>query len=170
MAPAMMASRCLRRGGCAQAPGGSRSRPCVSGRNMARTISYFSSSTANGLGLVDAGLLAVVAGILAERALEVLRDADVVHDQPGRLVAEDAVDAGDGLHQAVALHRLVHVHRVHAGRVEAGQPHVADDDELERVVRRSWRAWRAVPVAPWAACRYGAAMPADRRRRRSSRP
>ena len=89
----------------------------------------------NGLGLVDAGLFAVAAGILAERALEVLRDADVVHHQPGRLVAEHAVDAGDGLHQPVALHRLVHVHRVHAGRVEAGQPHVAHDHQLERVAR-----------------------------------
>ena len=57
----------------------------------------------NGFGFVDANVLAAMAGILSERALEVLRYADVVHDQPRRLVAEDAVDAGDGLHQAVAF-------------------------------------------------------------------
>jgi len=35
--------------------------------------------------------------------------------------------------KAVALHRLVGIHRVPAGRVEAGQPHVAHDDDLEGV-------------------------------------
>ena len=30
---------------------------------------------------------------------------------------------------------LVDVHRVHRRGVEAGQPHVADDDQLERIVR-----------------------------------
>ena len=124
----------------------------------------------NGLGFVDAGLVAAVAGILPERALEVLRDADVVHDQPRRLVAEDAVDAGDGLHQPVALHRLVHIHRVHAGRVEAGQPHVADDHQLERVLRVLGALGDAVPAAPLAACRYAAAKPADRRPHPSSPP
>ena len=75
----------------------------------------------NGFGFVDANVLAAMAGILSERALEVLRYADVVHDQPRRLVAEDAVDAGDGLHQAVALHRLVHIHRVHTGAQRIGE-------------------------------------------------
>jgi hypothetical protein len=51
------------------------------------------------------------------------------------LSLEHAVDASDGLHQAVALHRLVHVHRVQARRIEAGQPHIAHDDELQRIFR-----------------------------------
>ena len=102
---------------------------------MARTISYFSSSTRTASASSMPVCSLVAAGILPERVLEVLGDADVVHDQPGGLVAEDAVDAGDGLHQPVALHRLVDIHRVHAGRVEAGQPHVADDHQLERVRR-----------------------------------
>jgi hypothetical protein len=49
-------------------------------------------------------------------------------------VAEDAVDAGDRLHQAVATHGFVHVHRVQRRRLEPGQPNVAYDDELEDVV------------------------------------
>ena len=34
----------------------------------------------------------------------------------------------------MALHRLVDVERVHAGRIEAGQPHVTHDHQLERIV------------------------------------
>ena len=51
------------------------------------------------------------------------------------LVLEHAVDAGNGLHQVVALHGFVHVQRVHAGRIKAGEPHVAHDYHLQRVCR-----------------------------------
>ena len=34
------------------------------------------------------------------------------------------------LHQPVAPHRLVDVHRVHRGAVESGQPHVPHDHQL----------------------------------------
>ena len=81
-----------------------------------------------------AGLVAVARRVLDERLLQVREDADVVDDQAAGLVAEGAVDAGDGLHEAGALHRLVDVHGVHRRGVEAGQPHVADDDELQRIV------------------------------------
>ena len=74
----------------------------------------------DGLGLVDARVFLVVAGILAEGRFQVLGDADVVHDQPGWLVAEHPVHAGDRLHEAMPPHGLVNVHRVHARRVEAG--------------------------------------------------
>jgi hypothetical protein len=87
-----------------------------------------------GFGFVDASLIAVAAGILPKRALKVLRNADVVHDQTGRLVTEDAVDAGDGLHEPVSLHRLIHIHRMHTGGIESGQPHIPHDHELKRVL------------------------------------
>lgn len=35
--------------------------------------------------------------------------------------------------EAVALHPLVGIHRVQAGRVKAGQPHVAHNHDLERI-------------------------------------
>lgn len=47
---------------------------------------------------------------------------------------EDAVDARDGLHQRMAAHRFIQVHGVRRRDVEAGQPHVAHDNQLERVV------------------------------------
>ena len=86
--------------------------------------------------LVDGRLPGAAAlGVDGERGLQLVREAEVVHDQPARLVLEDAVHPRDRLHEAVPAHRLVHVHRVQAGRVEARQPHVADEHDLERVVR-----------------------------------
>ena len=46
---------------------------------------------------------------------------------------EHAIDPRDRLHQPVAAHRLVDVHRVQARRVEAGEPHVAHQHHLKRV-------------------------------------
>ena len=63
-----------------------------------------------------------------ERRLQFVGNADVIHHQAALLVLEHAVHPGDGLHQVVALHGLVHIQGMHAGRVEAGQPHVAHDD------------------------------------------
>jgi hypothetical protein len=77
----------------------------------------------------------VALGVVREGALELISEAQVVHDEPARLVVEDAVHARDGLHQSMAPHRLVGVHGVQAGSVEPRQPHVADDDDLERVLR-----------------------------------
>jgi hypothetical protein len=102
-----------------------------------------------GFGFVDAGLIAVAAGILPKRALKVLRDADVVHHQTGGLVTEHAVDAGNGLHQPVAPHRLVHIHRVHTGRIESRQPHVAHDHQFEWVIRLLDALGQPFPPCLW---------------------
>ena len=63
-----------------------------------------------------------------------MRQPQVVHDQAARLVAEDAVDAGDRLHQAVPAHGLVDIHGMQRRGVEARQPHVADDGDLKVVL------------------------------------
>ncbi len=141
---------------------------------------------ADRFGFVDAGLVAVAGRILAEaRSCEVLRNADVIHDQAGRLVAEHPVHAGDGLHQAVPLHRLVDIHRVHARRVEAGQPHVAHDrpaatGPLASLARfgqlASRRAFGRLPICGCQARRIGGRPGhhhldrARRRRRRCAMP
>ncbi len=77
----------------------------------------------------------VTGGVVAECGLQRLSDTDIVDDQPARLVPEGAVDPRDRLHKPRAAHRLVHVHRVHRGRVEPSQPHVSDDHQFQRVVR-----------------------------------
>ena len=52
-----------------------------------------------------------------------------------RAFFEDAIDPGNGLHQAMSAHRLVDVERVQAGHIKARQPHIAHDDKLQRVFR-----------------------------------
>ena len=78
---------------------------------------------------------AAALGVGRQRLLQLVGEAEVVDDQPAGLVLEHAVHPRDRLHQPVPAHRLVDVHRVQARRVEAGQPHVAHDHDLERVVR-----------------------------------
>ena len=64
-------------------------------------------------GFADSGLALIRARILAQCILEVLRDPDLIHDEPGGLVAEHPIDAGNRLHQPVAFHWLINIHRVH---------------------------------------------------------
>jgi hypothetical protein len=70
-----------------------------------------------------------------QRLGHVVEDAEVVHDQAvGLLVAVGAVRAADGLQQRVVPQRLVQVHRLQDGRVEARQQLGRDDEQLQRVV------------------------------------
>ena len=62
--------------------------------------------------------------------------ADVVHDQAVRLLlAEGAVCPADGLQEVVVLHRLVEIHHLQDGRIEACEQLAGDDHELERISR-----------------------------------
>ena len=70
----------------------------------------------------DGRALAAALGVGGQRLLQLIGQSEVIDDQPALLVAEDSVYASDGLHQTVSAHRLVGVHRVEAGGVEAGQP------------------------------------------------
>jgi hypothetical protein len=55
--------------------------------------------------------------------------------QSTRLIPENPVHTSNGLHQPVATHRLVNVHRMKAWRVKTRQPHVANDNQLKGTVR-----------------------------------
>ena len=130
---------------CSCAAGSSDSRSCGRARDPRRPVEAVEQAAADlvllqhdrdGLGLVDGGLARAAAlGVGRQRLLQLVGQAEVVHHQPAGLVLEDPVHPRDGLHQPVPAHRLVHVHRVQARRVEAGQPHVAHDHDLERVLR-----------------------------------
>ena len=88
------------------------------------------------LGLIQRGLPGAAAlRVGRECALELMGEPEVVDDEAARLVPEHPVDARDRLHQPVPAHRLVDVHRVQAGRIEAGEPHVAYQHHLKRVGR-----------------------------------
>ena len=66
---------------------------------------------------------------------EISRKTDIVNDKACRLGSKNPVDARNGLHQAMSLHWLVDIKRVHTGRVKTSQPHVSDDHELQ-IIRR----------------------------------
>ena len=72
----------------------------------------------NRFGLIDPGLTLIGTGILAESVFKVLGDPDVIDNEASGLVAENPVYPGNGLHQSVALHGLVDIHRMHRRRVE----------------------------------------------------
>ena len=76
---------------------------------------------------------ALAGGVLLHGGFQVFANADVVHHQAALLVFKDPVHAGNGLHQVVALHGLVHIQGVYAGRVKTREPHVTHDHQLERI-------------------------------------
>jgi hypothetical protein len=47
-----------------------------------------------------------------KRLFQFIGQAEIIDDEAAGLVLEHAVDAGDGLHQPMAAHRLVDIHRV----------------------------------------------------------
>jgi hypothetical protein len=83
---------------------------------MARHDFVLLQHNGDGLILVD-GRLSFASAFCyrSPSPFELVCDAQVVHHQPARLVLEDAVHPGDGLHQPVPPHRLVDVHGVQAG-------------------------------------------------------
>src|SRR5690349_13443716 len=88
------------------------------------------------LALIESELsLSLALRIRDERFPQLIGEPEIVDDEPTRLIAEDAIDARDRLHEPVPPHGLINVHRVHAWGVEAREPHIAHDDDLERVVR-----------------------------------
>src|SRR5206468_11971641 len=72
--------------------------------------------------------------VKVQRGLEIREDAEVVHDDAGALLhrGKRPVGTGDGLEQVVVPQRLVEIHHLLDGRVEAGEQTVADDQDLER--------------------------------------
>ena len=82
--------------------------------------------------------LAAALGVDGEGIAELLGQPQVIHHQPARLVPEHS-----RLTRAMACispwpaHRLVHVHGVEARRIEARQPHITHDHDLERIIRGS---------------------------------
>ena len=71
-----------------------------------------------------------------ERLLQLVEDADEIEDEAvrlhhlGRLVLVRPIHPRDGLQQRVVAHRLVQIHGVKDGRVEAGEQLLGNDENL----------------------------------------
>ena len=98
-------------------------------------------------------VLAVLAGAInGQRLFQGGEHVGVVHDHAAVLAGEHAIRSGDGLHERVIPHRLVQIHRGTTRRVEAGQPHGADEHNPQRVGRvleflGQWRLRLVHPLA-----------------------
>ena len=87
------------------------------------------------LDLLNGTALTARLRVSLHRVPELVRDAKKVHDNATRLLTEDTVHPCDSLHEVVACQRLVQVHGVEGRAVEAGQPHVADNNQPKVVLR-----------------------------------
>ncbi len=88
---------------------------------MSQAMPVFLEHHGDGLGGVEGRVpLTAALGVGDERFLELIGEAEVIHHQAAGFVTEDPVHTGDGLHEAVTVHRLVGIHSVQAGCVETG--------------------------------------------------
>ena len=74
-------------------------------------------------------------GVGRQGFLELGCDADVIDHQTAWFVLEHPVDAGNRLGQVRPLHRFIHIHCRQTGSIKSCQPHIPNDDDLERVGR-----------------------------------
>ena len=87
----------------------------------------------HGLVLGGLGAAAAAPAIEGQGLLQGGEHIGVVNDQAAVLAGEDAVGPGDRLHQGVVAHRLVEIQRRAARRIEAGEPHGADEHQPQRI-------------------------------------
>lgn len=85
--------------------------------------------------MIDYGLAgAATLGIGGKRGLQFVGKTEVVHHQTAGFVAKDPIHPGDGLHEPVPAHRLIHVHGVQTRGVGARQSAKGIFDRLGRQV------------------------------------
>ena len=96
---------------------------------------FFLELHPGGLGDVGIAELVLVAlGIVVHGLFQGLCNADIVDDQATLLAREYTVHTGDGLHQVMPAHGLVHIHGSEGRHVKSREPHITHDGNLHRVV------------------------------------
>jgi hypothetical protein len=74
-------------------------------------------------------VLLVFLGVDREGRFEVVGETDVVDEETATFIFGDAVYAGDGLKEVVLAEFFIEIHDLLDRRIEAGEEHVADDEE-----------------------------------------
>ncbi len=65
--------------------------------------------------------------IKGNRRLEILGNAQIIHNQAAWFVAKHPVDPRYCLHERMALKWFVQIHGMQAGNIKPCQPHMADN-------------------------------------------
>ncbi len=76
----------------------------------------------------------VSASIVFHGFLESGGNADVVDNKTAFFVLKDAIDSGNGLHQVVAGHGLVHIHGSEARDIKPCEPHIHHNGNLKGIL------------------------------------
>ena len=79
-------------------------------------------------------ILLVTNGIIVHSLLQCTCDTDIINDQTALFITEHSVDTGDSLHQIIAHHRLIDIHRCKGRHIKACQPHIDHDSNFQRTV------------------------------------
>ena len=117
-------------------------------KHIAADRQLFEELRVRGLGDVGVAVVFPVADrVVVHRLFQRRGDPHIIHDKAARLVAEYAVHAGDGLHQIVAAHGLVNIHRRQRRHVEARQPHIHHDSDFQRTAVVLENLGQLVPAA-----------------------
>ena len=74
----------------------------------------------------------VPCGVIVHRPFQRGGDAHIVDHKAALLIAKNSIDAGNGLHEIVAGHGLIDIHRGQRRHVKASQPHIHHDGDLQR--------------------------------------
>ena len=118
------------------------SRACLDKRQIIEAVIHgshdivFFEHYLGGLFLVDCRFSAPARlGVIRQRALQLVGKSDVVDHEPARFILEIPIDPGNRLHQPVSAHRFVHIHGMQGGTIESRKPHIADNDDPQRICR-----------------------------------
>ena len=79
-------------------------------------------------------ILLITGGIVVHRLLKRRCDSHIIYDEAAFFVAKYTVNSRNGLHQVIALHRLINIHGSKRRNIKARQPHIYNDRDLERTV------------------------------------
>ncbi|OPZ95632.1 MAG: hypothetical protein BWY71_02174 [Planctomycetes bacterium ADurb.Bin412] len=86
--------------------------------------------------LIECGrAFAAALGIDRQGRLQIGGNPDIIHNQAAGLIPEYPVHPCNRLHQVMPPHRLIHIHRMQARHIKARQPHIADNHDLQPVIR-----------------------------------
>ena len=77
-------------------------------------------------------VLLVPGSVVVHCLLQCRGNTNIVDDKTALLVPEDTIYPGDRLHEVVAGHRFIYVHRCQRRHIKAGKPHIHHDNDLQR--------------------------------------
>ena len=104
-------------------------------KQIAAHVEFFQKPRIGRCRYVHIAVIALVTiGVVSHSLLERTSNADVINDQATLFTPANAIHTRNGLHKVMALHWLEYIHCSQAGHIEASEPHINDNGDLQRIV------------------------------------